>query len=255
MDSERIAILNDLHIPWHDPRLVNLVLDILQDPIHKISKIILNGDVLDFYNCNSHGPKHPAIKDVLEDELSAGLDFIKELRRRFPKIPILFIYGNHEWRLERFIVDKCPAFWNILKLEKQLQLEHYNIEMLQYNKAHNIPGTDLFIQHSPPSYSENAASTALKKKPGASYIWGCTHRIQRFVKKGKYRYYEAYLNGWLGSTNLSEDHFEVFRYTKGHDDWQNGFSIVDVVGDWFSVNQYLIKDYKASVGGYLYEAR
>ena len=55
------GIINDLHLPFHDPHAVALSLEILKDA--ECERIYLNGDVMDFYNINSHGPKHPIDRD------------------------------------------------------------------------------------------------------------------------------------------------------------------------------------------------
>lgn len=201
-----------------------------------------------------HGPKHPDIKQTLEDELYAGLEFIQEIRSRFPTQKILFKYGNHEDRLDRWIVKNCKLFWNIVSLDRQLQLKEYSIEYTNYNIPTKILNTNLYIQHSPPSYSENCANTSLKKKIGASFIYGCTHRMDYACKTtidGKLQ--EVYSNGWLGSTDLSEEHARIFSYAKGHQNWQQCFSIVTVIDKTeYHINQIPIKNYKCVVDGNIY---
>lgn len=252
MGHYRIGVMNDLHIPFHDPRSVGLVLDIFEDS--GVSEIVLNGDVLDFYNLNSHGPKHPDVIETLEEEFYQGLKFIQDLRKRFPDIRIVFNAGNHEHRVDRFVTKNCKDFWNFLQVENMLQLKEHNIIYNPYNYAYQIKGTKLKIQHSPPSYSENIAMTCIKKKIGGSYIYGCCHRVQYAVKNiDSGGLTEVWANGWLGSTTLTPSHKEVFSYTKGHSDWQQAAGIVNVVGNGeFFYEQFIIKDHKACVNGYLY---
>jgi hypothetical protein len=182
-----------------------------------------------------------------------GMDFVKMLRKRFPNIKITFIYGNHEDRLDRFIHQNCKAFHNILTIDKQLDLERLKIDWLPYNSAYRIDETNLYIQHSPPSYGENGARTSLMKKMDRSYIYGCTHRIQMAsatTANGNTHY--CYYNGWLGSTTLTPEHARVFSYAKGHENWQAGFSVVDVVDRKdFQVNQYRFLGDSVCVGGKL----
>lgn len=256
--SKRIIVFSDVHAPFHDPRYIDsgangLILDIAEDL--NVDQIIINGDLLDFYNLNMHGPKHPDIVSKLEDEVYWSVDFFKALRRRFPKKEILFIFGNHENRLDRWIVKHAKAFHNFFKLERMLQLEENNIDWIPYNSAYQINDLPLYIQHSPPSYSENAAMTSLKKKMDATFIYGCTHRMDFACKTGASgNAIEAYCLGWLGSTTLSEEHAQVFSYAKNHQNWQNGFVTIDIYGDDFFVNQHMIKNYRTSVNGFIYEA-
>ena len=43
------AILNDIHIPYHDKKVLNLVLSFLKKKEVKIDEIILNGDIVQSY--------------------------------------------------------------------------------------------------------------------------------------------------------------------------------------------------------------
>lgn len=254
--SKRIGVINDLHIPFHDARAIDLVLTVFQEI--KIDEIILNGDIVDFINVSLHGPKHPDIQEALEDEIHQTLEFLKTLRKLFPAQKIVFLFGNHEDRLDRWILNNCPAFWNFLRLDKMLQLESLNIEWYEYNYEYKVNNLNLFVQHSPPSYSENAAMTSLKKKLDASYIYGCTHRKDYAIKKGKNGLYEIFMNGWLGSSK-QVDHLhrefqrKAFRYTKGHENWQQCFSIIYDFGNNHDIKQFNIyHDHSCVVEGALY---
>lgn len=230
-----------MHIPFEDPTSLGLVIDVAEDI--GVSRIVINGDLVDFYSINAHGPKSPLVLESLESELFAAYEFLKDLRKRFPKIPIVYNMGNHEHRLTRFILKNCKAFHNIVSIEKQLFLENLNIEYREYNRKYQLEETNLFIQHSPPSYSVNAAMTSLKTKLDTSSIYGCTHRVQKACLTGDSgNVHSVWMNGWLGSTTLTEGHREVFSYAKGHNNWQQSFMIVTVDnGKEFFVDQIDIK--------------
>ena len=254
MQTRRIGVINDIHLPIHDPKALNLALDVFQDV--GITDLVINGDALDFYLVNSHGPKHPDIQFLLEDEFKAGNDFLDELQDRFSKSNIFFNSGNHCNRLDRFIINKCPQFWNVVSVKGMLNLEGRGIPYHEYNRPWNVKGTDLFIQHSPPSYGENGARTSLLKKFGGSWIFGCTHRMQQsHIRRPDGSLCSAYFNGWLGSTSLTDQHRRVFEYTKGHENWQQGFAVVDVIGSQYFVHQCLIKNYQTTLDGHLYDGR
>lgn len=248
-------IFNDVHGPWNDPIRTELVLKV-GEHLRKtgvLDEIIINGDLLDFYGINSHGPKHAEVHTRLEDEMIWGMEFIKDLRKRFPDEKITFIYGNHEDRLDRFIHQHCKAFHNILTIDKQLDLDRYNIQWLPYNSKYRVEKTNLYIQHSPPSYGVNGARTSLLKKHDTSYIWGCTHRVQHACITGASgNEYHAYFNGWLGSTTLTKEHVRVFSYAKGHEEWQGAFIIADIINDIdFQISQYRFLGDSVCVAGKL----
>ena len=109
------------------------MLDVFQDI--GIDRLIINGDLLDFYNVNLHDKeKHPEIQASLEDEFESGNIFFEELFKKFPNTEIVYIFGNHEDRLDRWIVQKAKAFWNIVTIEKQLNLANKDMVIIPYMK-------------------------------------------------------------------------------------------------------------------------
>lgn len=248
----QMLVSNDWHIPLHDPRSCQLVVDIAEDLA--VEYFVINGDLADFYLLNSHHKKDPEVEFTLEDEIFQCNEWLDIIQKQLKDTKIHYIMGNHEDRLDRFIRDNCPVFWNRLTVENEFRLKERGITQTPYNERWRVKGTDLYIQHSPPSYGVNGARTSLLAKPGASHIWGCTHRMQQAHitdALGKIR--STYFNGWLGSTTLTNQHKAVFKYTKNHENWQQGFSIVTVIGQETFVNQYQIKDYRVVVGGNVYE--
>ena len=219
------GVINDLHIPFHDPIAVKLVLDAFEDI--NIDRLVINGDLLDFYGINAHGPKSPRVQESLEEEFIQGEQFISDIKKRFKGKEIVYIFGNHEDRLDRFILQNCKPFWNIVTVEKMLDLK--GIKMVPYNQEYQLENTSLRIQHSPPSYSKNAAMVSLENKMDVSHVYGCTHRQQHACRTGGSGIvHHVYLNGWLGSVDLTASHKEVFRYTKGHSNWQQCAMLISV---------------------------
>lgn len=249
----RTMIIGDVHVPFHDTKSLGLVLDILED--RKLDRLVINGDFFDFYCINSHGPKHPDIQATLEYELESGREMLVNLRKRFPDLKIVFNSGNHEWRLDRFIINNCPAFWNLFTLENYIDFEGLDIEYYPYNNKYQLEKTNCFIQHSPPSYGVNGARTSLLKKLDQTYIYGCTHREQKAcITAASGQVHAAYFNGWLGSATETSEHAQVFSYAKGHQDWQQCFIIATVRDETeFFINQYSIRNHSVVVDGFLFE--
>lgn len=243
-----------MHLPFSDEPLVDAVLMAAEDI--QADRIVIAGDLLDFYNVNMHGPKHPDIATTLEDEIFAGQDFLIKLRKRFPDAEIVYLAGNHSFRLDRFILKNSKVFWNLLRLENMLDLEKLKIEYHEYNHCYQLENTNLYIQHSPPSYSVNGARVSLMKKMDANFIYGCTHRKDSaFITGFSGSVYSVYFNGWLGDAYSTKEHKQVFSYAKGHQNWQQGFSIVTVVdGKEHYVHQPDIRNRSFIVGENYYEA-
>lgn len=250
---KRIGVCGDLHLPWADPIAVELTMRVFKDS--KVDQIILNGDIGDLYHWNSHGPVHPDVKTSAQDEIDSVHLFLTILRQQFPKIPIHYIMGNHEDRYDRDVVKTARKYYDKLKFAKELHLDSLNITYQAYNSYYEIIPNKLRVMHSPPSYSENAAKVSLRKKVDCTYIYGCTHRpdyAQMKTSTGKI--VECYMLGWLGhiGDELSES-WRVFHYRKGHDTWGKSAAIIDVAGEEFSINHFMIKNNKILTGGKLYE--
>jgi hypothetical protein len=257
----KTGIINDLHlVPPYSHPCVELVLEAFEDI--KVDRIIINGDLIDFININLHGPKHPDIINTLEDEIYFARDWFKNLRERFPDVELIFLYGNHEDRLDRWLLKHAKPFWHICRLEKMLNLEALDIEFYEYNYEYQLENTNLYIQHSPPSYGVNGARTSLLKKMDANYIFGCSHREQHTaVTSGTGKVYRCWFNGWLGSDTATREHEKIFSYHKGHGSWQRCAGVAYVLNgsefiyDQFAVNE-IEKDerYRLLLEGNIYES-
>lgn len=199
-----------------------------------------------------HGPKSPYVRTTLEDEFIWGREFFSDLRKMFPDTEIVFLYGNHEDRLDRFIIKNCKTFWNILTIDKQCRLDDLNIKWHRYNKRYRLEESNFFIQHSPPSYSSPQA--CFTTYPDCSSLFGCSHRVGMSARTGENGIYYSYFNGWLSNWDLTPEHKEIFRFIKGHNKWQNCFSVATCIdGKEVINNQYLISNYKTVVDGNIYE--
>lgn len=247
MSIWRVGVINDLHIPFSDNVSIALALRIFKDA--GINELVLNGDVLDFYNISAYGPKDPQIQETLQNELDAGREFFVELRKLFPDEKIMFNAGNHEARLDKFILSNAPPFWNMFTVEKQMNLEHLKIDHIPYNSVYWL-NKKLGVQHSPPSYGVNGARTSLLKKHDVSMIYGCTHRVQHASSTGASgNVYHVWFNGCLVDVGN-----RVFSYAKGHQSWQKACSIVDIFNDHdFSVHQIHLNGGRATWGEKFYD--
>ena len=251
------GVINDLQWPWFDPYSVELVLQAYEDV--GIDRLVINGDLIDFPNLSTHSARDPELKIILKDSLEWGRNFFVDLRKRFPRAEIIYKLGNHDQRFERFIMRDCAILWNILTLEKELQLESQNIIWTPYNEKTRLEKTNLYFMHSPPSYGKSGSMTSLERKMDASYMYACTHRVQHSCKTGDSgEIYHCWFNGWLGSTDLTPEHKRGYNWTKGHDNWQQCAGLIAVEDEkTFHVQQSMIhkkgKKRSISFNGVIYE--
>lgn len=219
----KIAVINDLHIPFHDKDVCEMVLTALSDV--DIAELWLNGDIFDLYNFNMHGPKNPVVEFNAEEELDIGYEFLANLRKRFPDKKIVFMEGNHETRLERYILKNGSSLYNLVSIKNDPRFKALNFEHHPYNEPKRVYNAKLKVQHSPPSYA--SAKTSLSKKLDCSYIWGCSHRPELHISVGDDgELYYGVFNGWLGDKHSTETHKKVFDYMKNHEKWGKCFTMI-----------------------------
>lgn len=124
--KNKFVVLSDTHFPYHDDKALKAVYKFLEQ--HPVDTIILNGDILDFYDVSSFD-KDPSRINSLQKEIDMAQKFFKKLRTIKPDARIVFIKGNHCLRQERYL-KKHPELYslNALKLPNLLGLDKFNIE-------------------------------------------------------------------------------------------------------------------------------
>ena len=216
----------------------------------KIDEVVILGDYADFYAINSHG-KHPAKQQTLMDEVIIVIERLQQLRRSFPKAKIVFIEGNHEHRLARYIQNRCPDMYGVTSTDKILELSRFRIKFIPYGPGQQYPvlESDLKARHEPLAGGKHVAQNTAEKAM-CSVIFGHTHRLQEAQTvslDGKN--YRGISSGWLGDSASP-----VFDYVKSHYQWAQGFSITRVFPDGSFHNRLVhIIDYKCIVNGKLFK--
>jgi hypothetical protein len=232
MGIKQALLLSDVHVPFHDERAYDLALTVAKD-LSSLSEIILLGDYADFYNVSSH-QKDPGIISKLEDERHEVCKALKQISKDFPKVKRVFIEGNHEFRLSRYLASKAPELFDVYNTSDLLCLDDYGYEYIPYcpGQRYNVLGTDLIAKHVPTTCGLHVAhNTAVKNL--CSTIFGHVHRRQESTVIGlNGQEHTAYSVGWLGDKSSP-----VMQYVKNHHQWTLGFAIVTLYNDiWFCDN-------------------
>jgi hypothetical protein len=123
------AVLNDLHVPFHDIRAVESAISYIKS--QKVDGILFNGDLQD---CASVSFWMSGRKRDFDRELEVFIDFLEFVRHEFPKAKIVYKPGNHEYRLPRYYQTKAPDLIGIplAVFDEVLGLEKRGIEYLDY---------------------------------------------------------------------------------------------------------------------------
>jgi predicted phosphodiesterase len=126
--SERVLVLNDIHIPFHDEKALEAAL--ANGDKFCPTVVLLNGDVVDFYAL-SRFDKDPKRCDTAT-EIKLMMQFLRHLRRRYPKARVVFKFGNHDERWNKYVWMKAPALrLKELELANVLNFEAAGIEIVE----------------------------------------------------------------------------------------------------------------------------
>lgn len=124
--GDKELVLTDIHIPYQDDAALEAALSWGEQ--HQPTIITLLGDVIDFYKI-SRFIKSPKNRSVSE-EIKATKQFLTDLRKRFPKARIIFKKGNHEDRMDTYIMSQAAEIYDLVDdlLEIKLGLVDLRIE-------------------------------------------------------------------------------------------------------------------------------
>jgi UDP-2,3-diacylglucosamine pyrophosphatase LpxH len=102
----RAIVIGDVHIPYHDVAVTNLVYDFMEEMQPDL--IIIIGDYADCYEISDFA-KDPSRKVSFVDESRIVVSNLTYIRKVCPRAKIVYICGNHEHRLHRFLIRNAPA--------------------------------------------------------------------------------------------------------------------------------------------------
>lgn len=243
-------LIPDCHRPWHDKRAYSLMIQVAKHL--KPDGIYIMGDYADTYNLSGHGPKDPRIIETLKDEVddvNAGLD---ELDKLFPYAKKYYISGNHEFRMARYIQNRCPEIFGFVDCVELFKInQRKNWTWINYGPTQKtrVLESKLFIRHEPIGSSAKAtASKAL-----CSIAWGHTHKIEESHITGlNGEEHVAFSCGWLGQKKADE----IFGYCKSHQQWQLGFGLVyvdPVTKNFYHQIIHILDNYTCVAGGRIFK--
>ena len=227
---KKTAILNDIHIPYHDYSANQTALEFLKKS--GIDSIILNGDILDFYGI-SRFEKDPRKRSV-KDEIEAVKEYLDLLEKQFG-VKVFWKNGNHDERFEKYIMAKAPELLGIrvFELDSLLGLAERKIDYITDKRRIMLGGLSVFHGHelNIKSMTVSPART-LYLKSKISSIMGHLHISSHHSAVRA----DGHVVGTWSIGHLGEAHPQYAPYNE----WGHGFAIVDRDGKEFEVNNFKI---------------
>lgn len=211
---KKVLFIPDTHRPYHNKKAWALMLKAAKKLRPDV--VVVLGDFADFYAVSSHS-KDPARAFKLEEELSDVKIGLKELESLGAKENI-FIAGNHEDRLWRYMQDKAPELNHLISIPKVLGLEK-NWEYVPYRSDYRLG--KLYLTHDVGSAGRNSILRCLDSYQHSN-VTGHTHRLAYVVEgnaAGEQKIAAQF--GWLGDTDAAD----YMHRMKARKDWSLGFGV------------------------------
>lgn len=236
--KEYALIIPDTHIPYHHPKALELTLQFAQTLGQTLKEIVILGDFADFYAVNSHG-KSPDLMHLLKSEIDEVNFILDQIDKAFPLTKKIYLEGNHEYRLERYLVKNAPALFGLTQWEYLFKLpQRPNWLSIPYTfeQAYPVLGTSLLARHEPYSMSSAKASLARSK---CNLIYGHKHVREEHTERTPKG--EKLINlspGWLGNIRATK----IFGFVKNVPHWELGFALLEKENNFWSIQNILIHD-------------
>jgi predicted phosphodiesterase len=231
--NKKILVLSDIHIPYHDVEAVQLAVE--KGISEGCDTVYLNGDILDFFGLSFHekdSRKRPGVKQ----EIAMAKEFFQYLRHKLPNANIYFKPGNHEHRLERYLVIKAPELLDCEEFKLNILLELEKFKIIFIDKRTKVYFGHLLVEHGDRMKGSGGVNPArtLFTKYKRHVLCGHFHRKSEHTEK----IYDGKLISTFSTGCLCElepEYFECNNHV-------HGMAIVTMNGDNFKVNNYLIEN-------------
>lgn len=231
MHPQTRLVLPDLHVPFHDKKLLDCWLARLSTG--NFDGVDIIGDMLDCYTL-SRFDKNPARKASFQSEVDQVVEILTTIREIAGDVPIKFSEGNHESRLRKILWGKSPEFADMrnLSIPSLLQFKKLGIDWHDIHTPYRVG--ELWFTHG--DLLRKHAGMSARAKADAihgSVIMGHCHRM-----------------GWSPYTSWDkvEDAYEVghmsdyrqLDYVQTCPNWQLGWAEVHFQDGFHWVNFYRV---------------
>lgn len=239
---QKILAVPDIHCPFEDRKSIDLMLKVAKDL--SIDTVVLLGDFMDYYSV-SFFSRDPQKEELLVSEIEQGNTLLEVFDKAFKDARKIYIEGNHEYRLTRYLSGNARSLYGIVSTPQLLHLRDRGWEYVTY--GNHIKIGKLLFTHEGVKSGKYPAATAVARY-GKSICFGHHHRLQSIER----RVLNERLVGF--SPGVLADIDAISEYIIGPADWHTGFATVLMQdnGDFFHQLHPIIKG-KCFAWGKLYK--
>lgn len=240
----RRLIVPDTHTPWHDAGAWRVLTEFTHD--FKPNEIVVLGDFFDLAVCSRFTKDPTLVPQLLSEETGPGSEMLEDLLLTADTQKLVFLEGNHEYRIKSYLAERAPAFANqfsskeLLSLPAKTHLIPYGVRGI-----YKMPG---WIATHGSLFNKHVAQSMLQLF-GCNVIFGHVHRFQHYTSRNVHGdILQAITPGWLGDVE------KAGSYQKNAvSEWNHGFSF----GGWKRsgiafMQNVLLQHGEAVIGGKLY---
>lgn len=220
--------LPDLHLGHHSRSALRCALRLCLYYGTEVTRIGILGDWLDAHSFSSH-PTTPGEKTAhyLDDEVYPCQMLLKELTTITGGAEIVYLEGNHEERVRRWLLSSKAARDLESVVTPEALLARDNLTWVPYRQVFHVMGG--WVACHGFTECKDAARKHLDLVPGYSVIFGHTHRQQHVVRRDPIS--GRLLHGICPGT-LSE---LQPQWAKGPTTWTHGITLLTEAGTPYNV--------------------
>lgn len=227
-------ILNDLHMPHSDDTTVTAAIRAAKKA--KVVGILLNGDIMDSAEISRHD--RDAESEDYCTEIAMVREFLAMIRNEFKDARIVYKAGNHEERLDSYIMKNAPAFKDLegFNLPSLLHLEEQGIAWVKDRRVIKLGKLNVIHGHEYNGSGGVSPARWLYLRAGDCAIMGHCHRTSEHHKRE------------ITDYNVATWSIGCACHLKprwcSQNEWNHGFAIVELGsnGDFVVHNKRVHKD-------------
>jgi hypothetical protein len=216
-DGVREVALGDLHVPDHDPHAWELALRAVE--VIQPERVILLGDMLDCASVSRYRQPPKVIADGLQPQIDLFGSCMRDLHSAAPDAQIVMLPGNHELRIEAWLMDH-PGLWGLdaLRLPNLLRLDRLGVVW----EPQEVPILRTLIAKHGSRVRRASGASALAELADEFYsvsvLHGHTHRLGAAYASTRSGLVAGYECGCL--CNLTP------AYLHNRPNWQHGLAVI-----------------------------
>lgn len=255
--SDITVNVSDLHAPLHDPRAMDISIQIMKDLYP--STIVLNGDFLDLTDFADKFLASLECRNQTQEGINVVAEYIGRIRQVCPKAKIVFMEGNHSNRMRKAILKNVSAAvglkradnlegYDALSIPNLLCLDSMNVEFQPYPEGEYWVNENLRFHHGEKLNLNNIANEVTHNE-----VMGHNHK-HLIVSRTKHTFH--------GRKQIFVASFGCLCKTDGSVpsvmskmDWQSGFGVIYHDGTLCQPVPVYIEDGRALFEGKIYESR